>query len=80
MPEPSVLLKIQANLEDEKAKSLAERFRSEGFAPFEEQEILIGFVRQVEEDENGYTITIEMTEAVVEGYLRGQSWDLEEED
>lgn len=79
MPEPTVLLKIQANHEDEKAKSLAERFRSEGFAPFEEQEILIGFVRAVEEDENGYTITIEMTEAVMEGYLRGQSSDFPED-
>lgn len=80
MPEPTVLLKIQATLEDEKVRNLAERFRSDGFAPFEEQDILIGFVRAVEKDENGYIITIEMTDAVVEGYLRGQSWDLPEDE
>jgi len=80
MPEPSVLLKIQAARSDEKARSLAERFRTDGFAPFEEQDILIGFVRAVEEGENGYTITIEMSEAVVDGYLRGQPWDFPEDE
>lgn len=80
MPEPSVLLKIQATFSDERARSLAERFKAEGFAPFEEQDILIGFVRAVEEDESGYVITIEMTEAVVEGYLRGQNLDAPDND
>jgi hypothetical protein len=56
-----VIVRITSPKADKLAQGLLERFKAEGFCPFGDENILIGFVKDAEEEEDNIILTIDVT-------------------
>ncbi|OPY30730.1 MAG: hypothetical protein A4E31_00235 [Methanomassiliicoccales archaeon PtaU1.Bin030] len=56
-----MIVRITSPKTDKLAQGLLERFRADGFCPFGDDNILIGFIKEAEEEDENIILTIEVT-------------------
>jgi hypothetical protein len=56
-----VIVRLTSPKTDKLAQGLLERFRADGFCPFGDENILIGFIKDAEEEDDNIILTIEVT-------------------
>ncbi len=73
-----MIIRISSPLTDTKGREMVERFRRDGFCPFGKPDLAMGWVREVEETETSFIITVEITEPGIARYF--QTLDKKEKD
>jgi len=64
-----MIVRITANLTDPTAKHLYKQFHEEGYAPWGNEEILMGFVRDAVLTPKNYVITVDVTNPQAIDYI-----------
>jgi hypothetical protein len=64
-----IIVRITANLTDPTAKHLYAQFHEEGYAPWGNEEILMGFVKDAVLTPKNYVITVDVTNPQAIGYI-----------
>ncbi|MDW5562331.1 MAG: hypothetical protein SA339_03820 [Methanomassiliicoccus sp.] len=64
-----MIVRIKANLSDRSAQELYKKFHEEGYAPWGNEDILMGFVRGAERTGKKYVITVDVTNPQAIDYI-----------
>jgi hypothetical protein len=64
-----MIVRITANLTDPSAQELYRRFHEDGFAPWGNEEILMGFVKNAVLTPKSYVITVDVTNPQAINYI-----------
>jgi hypothetical protein len=64
-----MIVRITANLSDPSAQDLYRRFHEDGYAPWGNDEILMGFVKDAVLTSNNYIITVDVTNPQAIDYI-----------
>jgi hypothetical protein len=64
-----MIVRITANLTDPSAQGLYKKFHEEGYAPWGNEEILMGFVKNAELTPKKYIITVDVTNPQAIDYI-----------
>jgi len=64
-----VIVRITTSKHDVAAMEMVQRFRQDGFCPFGKNGLLMGWIRQVEENEDKIILSVDVTEPKVIEYF-----------